>query len=330
MNIDYCLILGAGLGTRMGEVGKHLPKVLWPLFEKTLLELQISVAKKLGAQRIFLNTHHLSDVVSAFLTSKNITDVEVLYEKEILDIGGAIHNLASLESINYQGKLLILNCDQFFFLGKKEWEDFLVASTSGSDLHPVTLLGVKVLSEQGYNELVLDNGSFLVDINRDNEKLKSKGCYYTHSGISIIQLDKLTPTPGVSSFFDSVADYKKKKHVYVYQNKNSPYYDLGNKDLYYKEVLRLLDEKIRCDASTDGGNDSGDESRNKKSALLDFLEKNDAIKSEHINFQKKTYENTSIFHVNNARIFLGNVLRNVKEKEKGKGIYYKNFCSLIN
>jgi len=41
MQIDYCLILAAGFGTRMGKIGKKLPKVHGPDFEKSLLELQV-------------------------------------------------------------------------------------------------------------------------------------------------------------------------------------------------------------------------------------------------------------------------------------------------
>ena len=48
MQIDYALILSAGLGTRMGEIGKILPKVLWPIYFKSLLELQIRYCQSLG------------------------------------------------------------------------------------------------------------------------------------------------------------------------------------------------------------------------------------------------------------------------------------------
>ena len=55
MKIDYALLLAAGYGTRMGIIGKELPKVLWPVYEKTLLELQVDYLKELGVKNIFLN-----------------------------------------------------------------------------------------------------------------------------------------------------------------------------------------------------------------------------------------------------------------------------------
>ena len=56
MKIDYCLILAAGFGSRMGEIGKILPKVLWHIFEKSLLELEIEYARSLGIKKIFINS----------------------------------------------------------------------------------------------------------------------------------------------------------------------------------------------------------------------------------------------------------------------------------
>ena len=72
MQIDYCLILAAGFGTRMGEIGKSLPKVLWPIFERSLLELQVEYAKSLGIQKIFINLHHQKDIILDYVQNKSV------------------------------------------------------------------------------------------------------------------------------------------------------------------------------------------------------------------------------------------------------------------
>ena len=64
---ERVLILAAGLGTRMGPLGEVLPKVLWPVFEKTLLELQIHFARELGAKSIYVNTFHQGAKIEKFL-----------------------------------------------------------------------------------------------------------------------------------------------------------------------------------------------------------------------------------------------------------------------
>jgi mannose-1-phosphate guanylyltransferase len=84
MKVDYCLILAAGFGTRMGLIGKSLPKVMWPIFEKTLLETQIIYARKFNPRKIYINVHHQADIVVDYFQKKGIaSDVEFLFEPEI-------------------------------------------------------------------------------------------------------------------------------------------------------------------------------------------------------------------------------------------------------
>ncbi len=152
MNIDHCLILAAGFGTRMGEIGKHLPKVLWPFFETTLLELQINFAKSLNIKNIFVNVHFQSEQIIAYLTSKNLIPKEnILFEKEILDVGGAIYNLANQPKINYSGKLLVLNSDLFYY-----FDQAFIEKIAAADFR-VKLLTVDVPSNMQYNETVFNN-----------------------------------------------------------------------------------------------------------------------------------------------------------------------------
>ena len=105
-----CLILSAGKGTRMGPLGASLPKPLWPLFETTLLEIQISRALSFGAEKILINLFHAKEEVKAFLKKKNLSKkVQCIEESELLDVGGAIYNL---KNQGVEGDLLIMNCDQ--------------------------------------------------------------------------------------------------------------------------------------------------------------------------------------------------------------------------
>lgn len=235
MNLDIAFILGAGLGTRMGPVGRELPKLLWPVFEKSLLELQVDYARECGVQKIYLNTHFQAEKIAEHINLDGI-DVEVLHEEELLDIGGAIHNLAKLK--NYKGKVLILNGDQFLMLPKKNIEEFEVISNK----YVATLMGLRVSSGSSYNELVV----------KDNE-LKSieapceKRDYYTYSGVSIINLSMLDKREGKSKFFESVADFKNKS-VYVYHPDDYEYWDFGTTKRYIysmREVLTKEESEFR-------------------------------------------------------------------------------------
>jgi hypothetical protein len=120
MRIDYCLILSAGFGTRMRSIGTKLPKPIWPIFEKSILELQIDYARMLGAKKVYVNLHfNHNQILNHFHNKEEYEDVHFLIEEEILDIGGGIHNLASQPEVNYKGRLMALNGDQFVFFDFK-------------------------------------------------------------------------------------------------------------------------------------------------------------------------------------------------------------------
>ncbi|MFA5583240.1 MAG: NTP transferase domain-containing protein, partial [Bacteriovoracaceae bacterium] len=233
MQIDYCLILSAGFGTRMGEIGKSLPKVLWPIFEKTLLELQVEYAKSIGAKKIFINVHHQKEQILSFCKNKPaFEDVTFLVEEEILDIGGGIHNLA--KSVGYKGNLLILNADQFFLMSK----DFLEASLKKLTSSPVLLFSYQVDPRLGYNCLELTPQNTLKAIIPAAD-LKNTSSGVTYTGISLIDLSKISAHSGKSSFFESVASFKN-RDILVESVGNIDYWDFGTAQRYWLTMRRVI------------------------------------------------------------------------------------------
>ncbi|WP_372652595.1 NDP-sugar synthase [Halobacteriovorax sp.] len=227
MNLKVAYILGAGLGTRMGPIGTSLPKLLWPVFEKSLLELQIDYAIECGAEKIYLNTHFQANKIQSYVDSNEI-DVEIIFEEELLDIGGAVHNLA--RKLNYEGQVLILNGDQFLMLSEQSLNDFKLKSKSSV----ASLLGLKVPANSQYNELIVKD-SLLCSI----EKPSSSKEYYTFSGVSIINLEMLKACDGASKFFDTVADYNN-EDVFVYHPEEFEYWDFGTTERYINSMRNVL------------------------------------------------------------------------------------------
>jgi NDP-sugar pyrophosphorylase family protein len=231
MQIDYALILGAGLGTRMGEIGKIVPKILWPIYFKTMLELQVRYCEDLGINKIYLNTHFLHDEIINFINNSEFgAKVTVLHEEVLLDSGGAIHNLASRPEVNYQGNLLLVNGDQFLFFEKKFWNEAIKKIGSNR----AVLFGIKVDKEAAYNETVVENHR-LVNIQKNVDKNKS---YITYSGLGILNLNGLKPVPGISRFFETVADYKNEK-VDIVTPDSFEYWDFGTADIYAQNIFKL-------------------------------------------------------------------------------------------
>lgn len=236
MRIDHCLILAAGFGTRMGTIGQKLPKVLWPVFEKSLLELQVAYARSLGIDKIYINLHYMGEQIEEYCKTRPAFEgVQFLWEKpEILDIGGAIHNLASLPNVKYKGKLLVLNADQFFYLKKEELERIL----KPYEKYAGVLFSYWVNSSLGYNALEIDANRLVKNIIK-NKDIEPNHSIETYTGISYIDLAQLTKTPGVSPFFESVCPFTKKE-IPAILLENVDYWDFGTVKRYWETCFNIL------------------------------------------------------------------------------------------
>ena len=236
MQIDYCLILAAGFGTRMGVIGQKLPKILWPVFEKSLLELQVAYAKSLGIQKIYINLHYMGKEIFDYCNKLTaFKDVTFLWEEPvILDIGGAIHNLASQKEINYRGKVLILNGDQFFYLRKNELDKIL---TPLKHNHAV-LFTYWVNASLGYNALEISEDRYVKGITKNKDLIPDQKVE-TYTGISIIDLNRLDRVQGVSNFFDSVCPFHK-KDIPAVLLANVEYWDFGTVKRYWETMFHIL------------------------------------------------------------------------------------------
>lgn len=237
MQIDYALILSAGLGTRMGDIGKKIPKVLWPVYFKTLLELQINYCEDLNIKKIYINTHFLHDEIKNFLeASKLSSKVTLLHEDPLLDSGGAIHNLATRPEVSYSGNLLLVNGDQFLFFENKYWTLALEKIKNAR----AVLFGIEVGKDAAYNETILKNDC-LVEIKKNTQKDHD---YVTYSGLGLLNLNGLKPHPGISRFFETVANYKNEKVEFVTPSKFE-YWDYGTADNYAESIFKLCDINSR-------------------------------------------------------------------------------------
>jgi NDP-sugar pyrophosphorylase family protein len=235
MKVDHSLVLAAGKGTRMGPIGEELPKVIWPVFEKSILELEVLYAKKLGAGKVHTNIYNYPEKLLPFIKQHQaFDDVNILVEEDAIDIGGAIHNLAS--KLDYTGNLLVLNSDQFIMFN----ESVFKAALKSLENHDVVLFSYDVNSNAIYNKLSCDNKGDLVGV-VPNKELPRNVIHETYTGLSLIKLESLRPTPGKSSFFESVANPKERK-VSCVNIGDSVYWDFGTIKRYHDSLFRILDK----------------------------------------------------------------------------------------
>lgn len=225
MKADNVLILAAGLGTRMGELGKVLPKPLWPHKGSTLLARQIQFARSLTDGQIWVNTHHCADQIDDYL-QRFFPSVRTVYEENILGSGGAIHNLVNKHKLS--GRLITINSDVLYEIGSIDKRNFL---SPLKDVH-ARLVAMKVDNVGDYNELVCKNES-LYSIAKPQ-----KNPYKTYSGIGLVNIENLKYVDGVSSFFETVADFKNQK-VTVVDMSDLRTVDYGTLTHYYESSNKI-------------------------------------------------------------------------------------------
>jgi NDP-sugar pyrophosphorylase family protein len=87
------MILAAGQGTRLGALGRRVPKVLVEIGGEPLLLRQLRYLWGQGVDRIVMNAHHLSDQVVEFVRSLATGEaVEVVVEPVLLGTAGGVRN----------------------------------------------------------------------------------------------------------------------------------------------------------------------------------------------------------------------------------------------
>ncbi|HEY2537794.1 MAG TPA: NDP-sugar synthase [Solirubrobacteraceae bacterium] len=90
------MILAAGRGTRLGELGQTIPKALVDVGGQPLLARQISYLKDGGIDRIVVNAHHLADQIERFVAEHPLADdIDVIFEPELLGTAGGVRNALS-------------------------------------------------------------------------------------------------------------------------------------------------------------------------------------------------------------------------------------------
>ena len=108
--LNTAIIMCAGFGKRLKPLTNKVPKPLLKIDNKSLLENTIELLFKLNINKIFLNSHHLSQQIKKFILEKKLSKKIKVFEekKKILGTGGGILNIIkSSKDKNY----LVLNPD---------------------------------------------------------------------------------------------------------------------------------------------------------------------------------------------------------------------------
>lgn len=86
------IILSAGLGTRMGDMSRRIPKPLVKVAGRTLIDRALDRADAAGLDRVVVNVHHHADQLEAHLAPRIAAGHVVISDERdcLLETGGGV------------------------------------------------------------------------------------------------------------------------------------------------------------------------------------------------------------------------------------------------
>ena len=185
------LILAAGLGTRLLPHTQIIPKPLFTINLRPLLDLTIEKLIHYGCKKIFINTHHCHEQIKAFVRQHRYASIiQTIYEPQILDTGGAIANLRPFMG---QKPFFVINADIVSDIDLKRVYEFHLASNAIATL---------VLHDYPeFNKIQTNENGFIENFMAP----KKKGLAFT--GIQVLSPDIYEHMPDKKTF-SSIDIYK--------------------------------------------------------------------------------------------------------------------------
>ena len=90
------VLLAAGKGERLGKVTETIPKPMLSILGKPVITHNIEMCRRFGITDIYINLHHLPEIIMEYLGDGRRFGVTITYsyEETILGTAGAVKNMA--------------------------------------------------------------------------------------------------------------------------------------------------------------------------------------------------------------------------------------------
>jgi len=109
------IILAAGKGERLGQITETIPKTMIKVDGKPILQHNIELCKNYGIFDIYINLHHLPDIITNYFGNGEKFGVNITYsfEKELLGTAGAVKNIANLDKHFTENPFYVIYGDNY-------------------------------------------------------------------------------------------------------------------------------------------------------------------------------------------------------------------------
>jgi len=228
------MILAAGFGTRLLPFTQYIPKPLFTVAERPLLDILIHHLQHAGCKEIIINTHHLYQQIDSFIAKQNYSiPVFTRHEPEILGTGGAIKNV---EDFWDDQPFIVINSDIVTEIDLRKVYDFHL-----NHHHPLTLV---LHDDPEFNSVSISQDHFIVDFH--GREKKASPVYLqklTFTGIQVLDPMVLRYIPA-GKFSNSIDVYsellKEGTQIKACISENNYWKDIGSPERYREVVFEIM------------------------------------------------------------------------------------------
>jgi dTDP-glucose pyrophosphorylase len=220
------VIMAGGLGSRLGELTKDIPKPMLPLGNKPILENVINSFKSQGYTDFIISLNYKAEIIRNYFKDGSQLGVNINYveETERKGTAGAI----SLIKEPFTHPFFVINGDILTTINFTELMDFHIQKNAIATM----CVAQKSYTIQ-YGVVEFDETSNIVNL-----KEKPQYQFYINAGIYVLNPDVVNFIPK-NEFFDMPSLFevlkKNKLQSSAYQM-NDYWLDIGLKDDYYRAI----------------------------------------------------------------------------------------------
>jgi NDP-sugar pyrophosphorylase family protein len=231
------MVLAAGLGTRLGKVGRTTPKVLLPVNGRPLLARQLELLAEAGVERVVVNAHHLASQIEEFLAAyPPPPEVVCSVESRLLGTAGGVRRaLPYLEP----GPFVVVYGDVVVADGLKPLVETHVRTRPSATLavheeRSAAGKGVVEVDDEGRVRAFVEKGA------------RGSGPFLVNSGVYVLERELVAALPedvacdfGHDVFPQAIADGK----AIVVHRLAQPVVDIGTEEGFAR--ARGLEDQVR-------------------------------------------------------------------------------------
>ncbi len=227
------LILAAGFGQRLAPYTHAIPKPLFRIAKRTLLDIVIRKLTATGISAISVNTHHLHRQIETYLAGRSYDiPITTRHESEILGTGGAIKNLAEFWD---HEPFMVVNSDILFDTDLSAFIHFHLENNA--------LATLLLCDDAQFNQVRVGPQGHICGFSRDNGPASNEARVLTFTGIQIIdpQLLQFIPEKTFYSVIDAYrAAMAQGRIIQAFIPRQITWTDIGSPQRYRSAAIRSM------------------------------------------------------------------------------------------